>query len=174
MPFLQPEKLIPQDRCFDTPKKWRNTVRNQKGFSFVRFIFSGGLIVFVVVMAMKIVPLYIAHNHLKKAIDDVNNDRSLIGANPKTVMESLSKRASINNISYAEDSIELSYDSERHPTLSTTYDKIIPLAGNVKLELHFETDPSSLEEYNPLAGATAAKDQINSAFKEQSKILNSF
>lgn len=93
---------------------------------------------------MKIIPVYIQDAEIKSILSSIVNDPDMQGAPSKSMRESFSKRAMMNNINIVTaNDIEIVKD-ERGLSLSVSYEVKIPLTGNATLLLEF--NPSSLKK----------------------------
>ena len=106
-----------------------------------------GLLVWIVILvlagifAMKLIPGYIQNAEIKDIFSSIAHDPEMQTAPPKTIRESFSKRAMMNNISIIDaNDIEISKD-ESGLSLSASYQIRLPLVGNATLLLNF--NPSS-------------------------------
>ncbi|MFZ1547423.1 MAG: DUF4845 domain-containing protein, partial [Candidatus Nitrotoga sp.] len=118
------------------------TIANrQRGVSLSGLLIWAVILIFAAIGGMKIVPAYIQDTEIKNILFTIANDPEMQGAQPKSIRESFSKRAMMNNINVvtAED-IEIVKDA-RGLSLSISYQAKIPLAGNASLLLEF--NPSS-------------------------------
>ena len=106
-----------------------------------------GLLIWIVILvlagifAMKLIPGYIQNAEIKDIFSTIAHDPEMQTAPPKTIRESFSKRAMMNNISIIDaNDIEISKD-ESGLSLSASYQIRLPLVGNATLLLNF--NPSS-------------------------------
>lgn len=113
----------------------------QRGFSFSGFLVVAVLLVLLAIGGMKLIPAYMQNAEIKSIMDSIAHDPEMQGAPVKSIRESFSKRAMMNNISTvsAED-IEIGKDGNTL-TLSVSYQVKIPVGGNASLLLDF--NPSS-------------------------------
>lgn len=113
----------------------------QRGLSFVGFIFGAFILVLVSITGLKLIPAYMQNAQIKNLFIAVSNDPEMQKATPRDIRLAFSRRASVDNVTAinAED-IAIETDAGK-PVLSATYSVKIPLAGNVSLFLDF--NPSS-------------------------------
>ena len=94
-------------------------------------------VLFVAILAMKVVPAYLHSMQIERIFKVIVNDPEMQAAATKDILASYSKRATmdyINDISAGD--IEVVKDSGSF-SLSTSYTVKIPVAGNVSLLLEF-------------------------------------
>jgi beta-xylosidase len=98
-------------------------------------------VLFVVVIGMKLIPVY-AHNfQIENLLKKIANDPEMLNATVKEIRVSYSKRASIDYINdLAADDVDV-IKVDGHITLSASYSVKIPVVANV----------SFLIEFNPTA-----------------------
>lgn len=109
----------------------------QHGFSFSGFLVVAVLLIFLALGGMKLIPAYMQDAEIKSIFSAIARDPEMQGAPVKSIRESFSKRAMMNNISVvrAED-IEIGKEGNSL-SLSASYTIKIPLAGNASLLLEF-------------------------------------
>ena len=117
------------------------TTRHQRGLSMSGFLFTAIILIFVAVLAMKMVPAYMQDGTIKEVFNAVAHDPDMQNATIRDIQIAYSKRASVQDIN----AIKLEdVDIEKNNgsiTLSASYQVKIPLVANVSLLLDF--NPSS-------------------------------
>lgn len=110
---------------------------HQKGISLFGFILSMIVVVMAGIVVMKIAPMYIEYNSVKKSLDALSQDRF---ESSSEVRQALSKRMNINYVEtlQKEDITIKSKDGKYHVAVDYYVDK--PLVGNLSLSAHFQYD----------------------------------
>lgn len=110
----------------------------QRGVTFGGFIMILALLGGLAIFSMKLIPAYMENGKVQKAFDAIAHDPAMQAATVPEIKDSFYKRAitmdSVTGVS-TED-IVISKDGGTL-TLSASYSKKIPLAGNVSLLLEF-------------------------------------
>lgn len=113
----------------------------QRGISMTGIVLIIAGLLFVAILAMKLIPAYMHSAQIEHIFKAVVNDPEMQNAAVKDIRASYAKRATMDYITdiTAED-IEVSKDGGSL-TLSASYAVKIPVAGNISLVLEF--NPSS-------------------------------
>lgn len=112
-----------------------NSSRAQNGVSMFGFVMAMVVVVLLGIVAMKVVPMYIEFNSVKKSLDGVAQEQF---DSAGEVRQSLSKRLNINYAdSLKKEDISVKSKDGRYVVAVDYYvDK--PLVGNLSLSAHFE------------------------------------
>jgi hypothetical protein len=119
-------------------KAWAN---KQKGIGFSGFIMIIAAVLFVVILGIKLVPAYINNMQIEHIFKAIVNDPDMRNASDKDIRASYSKRASIEYINLAPESVEVNKD-DGHLALSANYTVKTPVFGNVSLVIDFSPSAS--------------------------------
>ncbi len=115
-------------------KAWAN---KQRGVGFGSLILIIAAVLFVVILGMKLVPVYLHNMQIEHIFKTIVNDPEMQGATVKDIHASYGKRATMDYINdLASDDIEVTKDNGRI-TLSASYTVKIAVAGNISLLLEF-------------------------------------
>lgn len=116
-------------------------LKNQRGMGMTGVILTIAAALFVVIMAMKIVPTYLQNMTIQKIFKTIATDPEMQAASVKDIRDSFNKRAMMDNIStLTAEAIEISKEGTTW-TLSAAYAVKVPVAGNMSLLIEFT--PSS-------------------------------
>lgn len=120
------------------------TSAKQYGFTFGGFIMLMFVLVFVAILGMKLIPAYMENATIQKAFNVIVKDPEMRNAPVRNIKESFQKRAiSIDNVmAITADDVVISSDG-KSLSLSASYSKTIPLAGNISLLLEFNPSASN-------------------------------
>jgi hypothetical protein len=114
------------------------TIVKQNGVTFGGFIMVLALLGGLAIFSMKLIPAYMENGKIQKAFDAITHDPAMQTATVAEIKDSFYRRAitmdSVTGVS-AED-IVISKESGAL-TLSASYSKKVPLAGNVSLLIEF-------------------------------------
>jgi hypothetical protein len=120
-------------------KAWGNKQRGI-GFTSLILIIAAGL--FVVILGMKLVPVYIHELQIERIFKVIVSDPEMQNAAIKDIRASYTKRATIDYITdLLADDIEISKDGG-HITMNANYVVKIPVGGNISLVLDFNPNAS--------------------------------
>ncbi len=110
----------------------------QSGVTFFGFIVLIAILAAIAVFSMKFIPAYVENGKVQKALDAIVRDPAMQTATIDEIKESFSKRANtIDEVTVVNASdLEIIKDGNKL-TISASYSKKIPLAGNVSLLLEF-------------------------------------
>jgi len=122
----------------------KTIAKRQRGVSLSGLLIWVVILIFAAIGGMKVVPAYIQDTEIKNILFTIANDPEMQAAQARSIRDSFSKRAMMNNINVVTaDDIEIVKDA-RGLSLSISYQAKIPLAGNASLLLEF--NPSSLKK----------------------------
>ena len=114
------------------------TLVKQSGVTFGGFIMVLALLGGLAIFSMKLIPAYMEDGKIQKTFDAITHDPAMQTATVGEIRESYYKRAvtmdSVTTVT--ENDIVIGKDGGRL-TLSASYSKKIPLAGNVSLLVEF-------------------------------------
>jgi len=115
-------------------------VTKQEGLSMSGFLVTAIILIFVAVLAMKLIPAYMQDGTIKEVFTAVAHDPNLKGATVRDIQLAYAKRASVQDISAIKmDDVDI--DNQNGIKLSASYQVKIPLVANISLLLDF--NPSS-------------------------------
>lgn len=115
-------------------------LHKQRGLTLSGMLLWSVVLVLVSVLGMKVVPVYIENNTIKKNLVAIANDTNLQNANANQIRLAFGKRAQVDNISVitAKD-IKVTKNKGQN-RLSADYSVNVPLFANISLQIDFETD----------------------------------
>lgn len=117
------------------------TKKQQRGLSMSGFLLTVTLLIFVAVLAMKLIPAYMQDGEIKHVFDAVAQDPEMQKATIREIQIAYAKRASVQNITAIKlEDVDIGKD-ESGISLSVSYQVKIPLVANISLLLDF--NPSS-------------------------------
>jgi hypothetical protein len=121
------------------------TIANrQRGVSLSGLLIWSVILILAAIGGMKIIPAYIQYAEIKSILSTIVNDPEMQGAQSRSIRESFSKRAMMNNINIVTaNDIDIAKDA-RGLSLSIAYQVKMPLIGNASLLLEF--NPSSIKK----------------------------
>ncbi len=113
---------------------------SQKGASFFGWLAVIALLVFAMVIAMKLVPIYMDHFALRNIVTSVNEDPSLKIRSMRDLNSHISKGLQINSIRDidAKEAIKVTASGNDAYTVVIKYEQRAPLLDTVDLLVHFE------------------------------------
>jgi uncharacterized protein (UPF0248 family) len=115
--------------------------KRQLGLSMPGFLFTAIILIFVAVLAMKLVPTYMQDGEIKHVFDAVAQNPDMKNATIRDIQIAYSKRAAVQGITAIKlDDVEID-KNDNGITLSASYQVKIPLIANISLLLDF--NPSS-------------------------------
>jgi len=118
-------------------------LKQQRGVTFGGFIMVLILLVVAAIFSMRLIPAYMENGKIQKAFDAIVHDPAMQTATVATIKDSFDKRAiAIDNVTtLTAADIEIGKEGGTL-TLSASYSKKIPLAGNISLLLEFNPSAS--------------------------------
>lgn len=113
----------------------------QRGITFGGFIFGAFLLVFLTIIAFKLIPAYMQASEIRNIFVSIANDPNMRSATPHDMQVAFDRQAAIDSITAIQSGdIEISSDAGK-PVLSANYAVKVPLGGNISLYIEF--NPSS-------------------------------
>lgn len=110
----------------------------QRGLSFGGFIIWAVVLVFASIFSMKLIPVYIDNGKIQKALNVIVSDPAMQEASIREVKDSFVKRAITMDSVTAVTTDDLVITKENGKlSISASYNKTVPLVGNVSLLLEF-------------------------------------
>ncbi len=117
-------------------------MKKQKGITFVGMLLVAGMLFFVALIGMKIVPAYIEFFSVKKVITAMSNDSEVQNMSVKEVRNSFDKRAVIDNITAVKgEDLEISKE-DGSTVVIAQYAVKTPLFGNLSACMDFTATTS--------------------------------
>ena len=113
---------------------------SQKGASFFGWLAVIALLVFAMVIAMKLAPIYMDHFALRNIVTSVNEDPSLKIRSMRDLNSHISKGLQINSIRDidAKEAIKVTASGNDAYTVVIKYEQRAPLLDTVDLLVHFD------------------------------------
>jgi hypothetical protein len=120
-----------------------NTLNKQSGLTMGGFLTVAILLIFVAIFSMKLIPAYIEYGTIQKTLTSIVRDPEMQTATVSEIKTTFSKRANIMNDVSSVNPDDLVISKEGGVlSLSASYSKKIPLAGNVSLFIEFNPSAS--------------------------------
>jgi len=110
--------------------------KHQRGLSLIGFILIAAIVAFVMFTAFRCVPAWTEYLSLKKVLQQVANEFG-VEAQPPAIRASFDRRAVIDDLPVKGKEIDIRKDNGRI-SLSVTYQRQVPVAGNMSLLFDFE------------------------------------
>jgi len=121
----------------------KTMLKQQRGVTFGGFIIILILLAVAAIFSMRLIPAYMENGKIQKAFDAIVHDPAMQTATVAEIKNSFYKRAiAIDNVdTLTAADIEIGKEGGTL-TLSASYSKKIPLAGNISLLLEFNPSAS--------------------------------
>lgn len=113
-------------------------MKKQQGLSLIGLIFVGGVLVFLAILGMKVLPSYVEFFTIQKHVKELGHSGA--GMSAKDIQNNFDKRASIDDITSIQGrDLEVTKSGES-VEISASYEKRVPLFANVSLLFAFEAN----------------------------------
>ena len=114
----------------------------QRGVSMIGFMFLAAIVIFVAMLAMKLVPAYIEFFSVKKILATMGQDSDTKAMSNAEIRTSFAKRAGVGYVTVVKPE-DLSIDrSGGGLAISVDYQYRTPLVANISLVVDFSTSSS--------------------------------
>jgi Domain of unknown function (DUF4845) len=118
-------------------KMHHGTLQQQKGVTLSGLLMWSVILIMIVVLGMKLTPVYLEYVAIQKSFAAIVNDSTLKNASPNEIRLSFNKRANINDIDVISGrDIKISKEKGRL-MLKADYSVTIPLFANVSILIDF-------------------------------------
>ncbi|MEQ1591756.1 MAG: DUF4845 domain-containing protein [Thiobacillaceae bacterium] len=124
-----------------------NLHHTQRGVSMIGFLFMAVVLIFIAMLAMKLVPAYIEFFSVKKILATMGQESETKGMSNAEIRNSFAKRANVGYVTVVKPD-DLSIDrSGGNMAISAEYEYRTPLVANISLVVDFKasSDPASVE-----------------------------
>jgi len=113
---------------------------SQKGASFFGWMAVIALLIFAMVIAMKLVPIYMDHFALRNIVTSINEDPSVKIRSLRDLNNHIDKGLQINSIRdiNAKEAIKVTASGENAYTVVIKYEQRAPMLQTVDLLVHFD------------------------------------
>lgn len=119
----------------------RTMANRQYGLSLTGLLTAAVILGFASIFGMRLIPAYMQDAEIRNIFDAVARDPEMQKAQARDIRIAYSKRALVANVTAIKpDDVEIGKDGDSI-SLSASYSKKVPLAGNASLLLEF--NPSS-------------------------------
>lgn len=116
----------------------QNAHRKQRGATLIGALFMIGLGLFMLVVAMKVVPAYVENHHVNNILRSMGASGTLSSMSKKDIMDAFDKRKSIDDItSVTGRDLDILTDSAGNTVISTRYQVVRPVMGNLSVLIDF-------------------------------------
>lgn len=110
---------------------------HQKGLTLISLLFWGVVIIFIALLAMKLVPAYMEYFTIQKILTDIGNDPNIKSMSNGEIRDKFNKRAMIDNITTVKASdLDIGRDGGQ-TVVSVEYPFQTKLIGNISLLVDF-------------------------------------
>ena len=117
--------------------KQHNSLKKQKGATFIGMLFIGGILVFVALMVMTVFPAYTEFFSVKTVMKAMKTE-SLNSMSKKEIMDAFDRRASTSYVTVVTGKdLSIDKNSSGETVVSVQYQVTKPLAGNISVLLDF-------------------------------------
>ncbi|WP_169307458.1 DUF4845 domain-containing protein [Chitiniphilus eburneus] len=116
-------------------------MRKQSGMSFVGFIIVAILVALAAITFFKVVPAYVEYFSVKSTLKILVRDHA--SEPPSAIRESYNRHANISNIEAVKAQDLVIVQTGGRTTISTSYEKVVPLVANVSLLFDFDAEAAS-------------------------------
>lgn len=119
--------------------------RQQRGLSMMGLLLWGIVIVFMALVAMKLIPAYVEFFEIRKILKDIGSEIGSKGMSNADIRRRFEKRAMVDNITVVK-SADLVVSRESGQTvISVDYSFQAPLVGNLSLLADFSASSQGRE-----------------------------
>lgn len=116
-------------------------MKKQQGVSFFGFVIIAVFVAVMLVIFAKVVPTYVEYLNISKAITTI----SKAGGSPQDIKTAFDKNSVISSIESVTSNDLKIVPMGGKTRVSVTYEKVVPLVGNVSLLFNFDIDKTSGE-----------------------------
>jgi hypothetical protein len=112
--------------------------KKQIGATFITWLMLAGILGFLAVAGLKLIPVYMQYGTIVSVMEDVAKEQSPGKKSPTTIWKSIDKRLHINNVRYIK---KENFKYERGnlaDTMTIKYEVRTPLFGNLDAVAKFE------------------------------------
>ena len=114
-----------------------NSLKKQKGATFIGMLFIGGILVFVALIVMTVFPAYTEFFSVKTVMKSMKTE-SLNSMSKKEIMDAFDRRASTSYVTVVTGKdLSIDKNSSGETVVSVQYQVTKPLAGNISVLLDF-------------------------------------
>ena len=114
-----------------------NSLKKQKGATFIGMLFIGGILVFVALMVMTVFPAYTEFFSVRTVMKAMNTE-SLNSMSKKEIIDAFDRRASTSYVTVVTGKdLSIDKNSAGETVVSVQYQVTKPLAGNISVLLDF-------------------------------------
>ncbi|AMC33985.1 DUF4845 domain-containing protein [Janthinobacterium sp. B9-8] len=119
-------------------------LNRQRGLSFGTFLMLSIVLVVAAITVLKVVPTYVEYFTVKKAIERTVKE---YGAQPPAaIKEGFMRQASVDNIRDISASELQVTQVSSGTTISLSYERVVPVVGNMSLLFAFEIQKSNTQQ----------------------------
>lgn len=114
------------------------TIAKQQGITLLGLVCVLGLIAFFVMIALKLVPIYIEYFNVVTSLESLKNEPELINKSPAEVLQLLNRRLDINDVDHVD---HKNLRIKRYPgrtEVGVVYEIREPLMGNIDIVTKFD------------------------------------
>ncbi len=117
--------------------------QHQQGLTLISLLFWGIVIIFMALLAMKLIPAYTEYFTIQKILSDIGNDPNIKSMSNGEIRDKFSKRAMVDNISTIKASdLDIGRDGGQ-TVVSVEYPFQTKLVGNISLLVDFSASSDS-------------------------------
>lgn len=110
---------------------------HQKGLTLISLLFWGVIIIFMALLAMKLIPAYTEFFTIQKILSDIGNDPNIKSMSNGEIRDKFNKRAMVDNISTIKATdLDIGRDGGQ-TVVSVEYPFQTTLVGNISLLVDF-------------------------------------
>lgn len=114
-------------------------MKNQKGMTFLGFVFVAIIVISLLLVGVKIVPAYIEFSSVKKVINSIGSKPNFDSMTNQEIIESFNKSASTSYITVVNGrDLNISKAASGKKVVTIEYEVVEPLAFNLSALMDFK------------------------------------
>lgn len=115
-----------------------HAIRQQKGLTFISLLFVLTILGFFVLLALKIVPIYIDHNKVVGALKGIESTPDILAKSPDEIKTLFSRRLDMNYVSAITANDVKITKRTNYLKIQITYEVVKQVIGNASVLVNFD------------------------------------
>jgi Domain of unknown function (DUF4845) len=112
--------------------------KRQRGMTMISIMFVLGGIGFVVLVILKVLPLYMEHGKVTKILTNLKSEEGLESKSEAQLRDLISKRFAMDDVvSVSSEDVAIAKNGKQ-VTIEVEYDAIAPIVGNLNVMLRYD------------------------------------
>ena len=124
----------------------QNRLKSQRGMTAISLLMIAGLVGFVAMIVIKLIPSYFAHFKVEAALENLTTDTRAEAATDKEIKQLILKKLDVDDVDFIKESDIVITKTASGRTVAIDYEARVPMFANVDAVVKFDKNSIELKK----------------------------